>query len=66
MFDNMVGIGISPDAQLDINSDRGVDGLRVRIAGSTKLRVLASSGVTIGSNPGNAPTNGLYVNGRTD
>jgi len=65
MFDNMVGIGRVPQAQLDVNAPSGEDALRVRVNGSTQLRVLANTGVTIGGNPGNAPTNGLYVNGFT-
>jgi len=65
-FSGQVGIGITiPEAKLDIISDAGEDGLRVRINNLTKLRVLASSGTTIGGNPGVAPNNGLYVHGNT-
>lgn len=61
-----VGVGQSiPSARLDVRSDNGEDGLRVRINGATKLRVLASGGTTIGTNPGQAPSNGLYVGGNT-
>lgn len=65
MFETMIGIGRVPQATLDISSDPGDDPLRVRVGTNTQLRVLANTGVTIGGNPGNAPTNGLYVNGFT-
>jgi len=64
--DEKVGIGNTiPEAKLDVASESGEDGLRVRINGATKLRVLSNSGTTIGGNPGAAPVNGLYVSGNT-
>lgn len=65
VIDTRLGIGRTPSAKLDINSASGEDALRVRVNGGTILRVLANKGTTIGSNPGNAPANGLYVSGNT-
>jgi len=61
-----IGIGEpNPNARLDIRSDAGEDGLRVRIDGSTKMRVRENGGVNIGGNPSSVPANGLRVYGNT-
>lgn len=58
-----VGIGIAaPTDKLHVNSAASQDALRVQVNGSTKLRVWANGGTTIGSLV-NAPLNGLLVEG---
>jgi hypothetical protein len=54
----------TPSAQLDINSDKLDDALRVQVDSSTKLYVGDRGGVSIGSST-QGPTNGLYVSGNT-
>ncbi|QYK47127.1 MAG: tail fiber domain-containing protein [Phycisphaeraceae bacterium] len=59
-----VGIGTSaPDARLDVRGPAGDDPLRVRVDGSTKFRLYANGGASIGSNPASVPADGLYVHG---
>jgi len=59
--DGYVGIGtISPNSKLHINSAVAEDGLRVQVAGATKLLVNSNGGVTVGTNT-TPPANGLYV-----
>ena len=59
-----VGIGTSaPEARLDIRGPAGDDPLRIRVDGSTKFRLYANGGASIGSNPASVPADGLYVHG---
>jgi hypothetical protein len=59
-----VGIGTStPTDKLHVNTDTaGQNGLRVQIAGLTKLLVHNNGGLALGLNT-TPPSNGLYVNG---
>jgi hypothetical protein len=60
---NRLGVGVAvPSAKLHVNSAVGEDGLRVQLAGTTKLRVHSNGGVSVGT-PNTPPANGLAVNG---
>jgi hypothetical protein len=48
----------SPDATVDIRSSTGEDALRVRVGGTTKLRVHANGSVSVGTSS-EGPANGL-------
>ncbi len=62
-LNNRVGVGTTtPSAKLHVNSASGEDGLRVQVAGSTKLLVNSAGGVSVGSLT-SAPANGLFVSG---
>ena len=57
-----VGIGTtSPLAKLHITSAASEDALRVMVGSTTRLRVLANGGVSVGANSQNTPAEGLYV-----
>ncbi|GAB4418144.1 MAG: hypothetical protein OHK0039_29260 [Bacteroidia bacterium] len=57
-----VGIGtVSPQAKLQVSSATDEDALRVIVGSSTRLRVLANGGVSVGANSQNTPAEGLYV-----
>lgn len=60
---------ISPtidNVAMHVEANSGSDGLRVRINGNTKLKVLANGGVAIGTNYTTVPTNGLKVRGNVE
>jgi hypothetical protein len=60
-----VGIGnLSPSDRLHISADAGENGLRVQVDGTTRLRVHANGGVSIGANA-TPPAAGLYIVGET-
>jgi|GEM_PF-775726 len=67
----MLGGSINPvidNVAMHIEANPGSDGLRVRIGGSTKLKVYSNGGVGLGSNTniGNIPSNGLRVSGNVN
>lgn len=56
----------NPSDRLQIDAAQNESALRVRIDGSTKLRVHQNGGTSIGAdNPTATPSNGLYVSGNT-
>ena len=60
---SQVGIGTNtPSDRLQVDADAGEDALRVRVAGTTRLRVHDNGGVSVGANV-NPPAAGLYVTG---
>ncbi|MEL6844534.1 MAG: tail fiber domain-containing protein, partial [Bacteroidota bacterium] len=65
-FDQQVGIGVAaPSDRLHINAAAGEDALRVQTNGTTRFRVHANGGVSIGGNVG-PPVAGLYVEGNSE
>jgi len=67
----MLDGSISPqidNVAMHIEADSSSDGLRVRLDGSTKLRVYTNGGMGLGSNynVSNIPSNGLKVSGDVD
>ena len=67
IFDGKVGIGTTNpiDKVTIVAAASGQDGLRVKIGGGTKFKVVENGGVAIGTNYSSTPTNGLYVHGKT-
>lgn len=60
-----VGIGTeAPSDYLQVDAPSGNDAMRVRVGGTTRLRVHDNGGVSIGANV-NPPTSGLYVLGQS-
>src|SRR5215217_987738 len=58
-----IGIGTtSPSSRLHINAASGTSPLKFQIAGTTKLYMSSSGGLSVGSGTA-APSNGLYVAG---
>lgn len=63
---NNVAIGLTtPSATLQVNSEAGEDAFRVQVNNSTKIKVNANGGTSIGVNNSSfdAPVNGLYIEG---
>lgn len=62
-FEGNVGVGTaSPGDKVQIDAPAGEDALRVRVGGSTKLRVHSNGGVSVGGNfAGTVPSNGMRI-----
>ncbi|MEM7374738.1 MAG: tail fiber domain-containing protein [Bacteroidota bacterium] len=59
----LIGNG-TPGDRLQVEAASGENALRVRIAGTTRLRVLSNGGLSVGANsPSNTPAAGIYVSG---